>query len=1142
MNFVWTASPVILFFWALVAAGSALYAWRVRATYGSPWLIALALLVAAWAVCFGFELAAISSAAKLWWLKAQWVSVVLLPLCWLALAATGSAQGRPVFGRRRWVLWVLIPLLLVLLAWSNERHHLVWANLDLSLNAGPLPLRVERGSFFWLHVFYAVGVSVLVMLMASTSFVRLPFFRRRYAVALGLGVTLPLIGDLLYVTGLDVALPFTYWVGGFLLAWSLYQIRQLNLAPIARSALVEQLPDGVLVLDKQDRVIDCNAAARQILGAAVPGVTGRLAVDVLHEWPDLIKRYGDRQSMQDVITLRDRDYELDITPFSDRLGRSVGRLITVRDITDRLRSAEELDQRTAELRTLLQAFPDQMFRFDAQGCFVGYAASSDAHLSAPPEQLLHKHVSEVLPAPIAEQLDAALQRVQASGEPQAVDYSLPNGTLSDADTLWYEARLFPARHGEVIAVVRDVTKRKLAELAVLRQKELLENLVSVARATSEQPMLEETLQNVLNSGVGLTQADRGSLILLNEQGIVTQALSVHEAASPLERRAFIERILQDGLPGWVVRERQTALVLDTEQDERWYAAPTSTPVRSALAVPILSNQFLLGVLVLTNSRPGHFTTDHVQIMEAAADHMALAVRNARLYEVQRRMVQRQTALYEVLRAVSGHFDLASIANTAVEAIGYFADWPHIALLLADPDRHSWTVRAVHGQPSLALGFSMSIAPDVMYANHIAATLQASTVPSPAAAAARPLLTVPLWHGGTLMGLLLIEGDELVRFDHEDNSLAQSLADAITLSLNNAQLYQYINDERSRLQASIRFNRDGIMLLGMNRRILVINEPALQLLTLPGEPEQWLNESLQRVMTLLRPRSKTVVRAAIAELRRLQNGEEPLAEGDYEIGRRMVHWSSLPVLSSALPIGRLVVLRDVTAEHQLNALREDLTSTMVHDLRNPVAVVLGSLDLLDPAGQPAEQKEVVRVARQGAQRLLDLVNAILDVNRLESGQMTLEREPLNLAFVVAEVIAMQQILATDKQQTLAAHVPADLPLLQADLELIRRVLQNLIGNAIKFTPPGGQILVSAWLVEGPPAQIIVSVKDNGPGLPLDLQSRLFQKFITGRVRGRGSGLGLVFCRLAVEAHGGRIWLEPASGSGADFRMALPVSET
>ena len=403
------------------------------------------------------------------------------------------------------------------------------------------------------------------------------------------------------------------------------------------------------------------------------------------------------------------------------------------------------------------------------------------------------------------------------------------------------------------------------------------------------------------------------------------------------------------------------------------------------------------------------------------------------------------------------------------------------------------------------------------------------------------LVVPLWQGGSLIGILHIEGNATTIFDADDLSLAQSLADAVALALDNARLYEDVNDERSRLQASIRFNRDGIVLLGMNQRILVINAPALHLLDLPDEPEVWLNRPVADAIHYLRRSSHGAVRAILGEMRRIRQGDKPPVEGDYEVAPHMIHWTSLPVLSNAVPIGRLIVLRDVTEEHSLNLMREDLTNTMVHDLRNPASVVLGALDLMGSEDIPDSQREIVDVAHQGAQRLLNLITAILDVNRLESGQMPLEREPVRMDIVAAEVAEMEQVLARDKRQTIENQVPPDLPFVSADVELIHRVLQNLIGNAIKFTPPEGVIAIGARRDSADAQQVIVSVKDSGVGLIPELQARLFNKFVTGRVRGRGSGLGLAFCRLVVEAHGGRIWVESTPGNGADFLFTLPVAE-
>jgi signal transduction histidine kinase len=285
----------------------------------------------------------------------------------------------------------------------------------------------------------------------------------------------------------------------------------------------------------------------------------------------------------------------------------------------------------------------------------------------------------------------------------------------------------------------------------------------------------------------------------------------------------------------------------------------------------------------------------------------------------------------------------------------------------------------------------------------------------------------------------------------------------------------------------------------------------------------------------------VVKAMIGEMRRTRRGDEPPAEGEYEVASRVVHWTSLPVLSHAQPIGRLIVLRDVTEERQLNAMREDLTNTMVHDLRNPATVVLGALDLLQAEELADSQREIADVAHQAGQRLLNLINAILDVNRLESGQMPLEREPIRLDIIAGEIVEMEQLLTRDKHLTLENGVPPDLPLVSADVELLRRVLQNLIGNAIKFTPARGHITVEAQVDTAETQQVAVSVKDDGPGISPDLQAHLFQKFVSGRMRGRGSGLGLAFCRLVVEAHGGRIWVESAPGSGAAFHFTLPLAD-
>jgi signal transduction histidine kinase len=189
----------------------------------------------------------------------------------------------------------------------------------------------------------------------------------------------------------------------------------------------------------------------------------------------------------------------------------------------------------------------------------------------------------------------------------------------------------------------------------------------------------------------------------------------------------------------------------------------------------------------------------------------------------------------------------------------------------------------------------------------------------------------------------------------------------------------------------------------------------------------------------------------------------------------------------------------------------------------------------------EQLDILRIAQHSTLRMLELVNAILDVSRLESGRMPLELEAFSLTELLSETLDSQTTLANEKGIRLELNAPTTLPPAWADVKLIQRVLQNLIGNAIKFTPSGGTVCVTARTDERADRPLLlVSVSDTGLGIPSEIQSRLFQRFVAGTQEERGSGLGLAFCKLALEAHGERIWMASTPGNGTTFTFSLPVA--
>jgi len=232
--------------------------------------------------------------------------------------------------------------------------------------------------------------------------------------------------------------------------------------------------------------------------------------------------------------------------------------------------------------------------------------------------------------------------------------------------------------------------------------------------------------------------------------------------------------------------------------------------------------------------------------------------------------------------------------------------------------------------------------------------------------------------------------------------------------------------------------------------------------------------------------------------------------------------------------------------ELLRLREELADMIVHDLRNPLGVIIGGLQLLEHVPVAETELEyvgsVVATMGRSVRRMQRLIDTMVDIARLEGGKMALHLLPLDLGGLVEEVVAEEHHLAESRGLTLESRLPANLPVALADRDVLQRVLVNLLDNAFKFTPSGGQV----WLKALPSAdKVRVEIIDTGPGIPLEERERIFEKFtqVQGRAgTKRGSGLGLTFCRMAIKAHGGRIWVEDGpEGKGSRFVFVLPRAQ-
>jgi len=231
-----------------------------------------------------------------------------------------------------------------------------------------------------------------------------------------------------------------------------------------------------------------------------------------------------------------------------------------------------------------------------------------------------------------------------------------------------------------------------------------------------------------------------------------------------------------------------------------------------------------------------------------------------------------------------------------------------------------------------------------------------------------------------------------------------------------------------------------------------------------------------------------------------------------------------------------------AAEELARAREQVLAVVAHDLRNPLSTILGAASLLeDPTQDARDIRETLALINRAVDRMNRLIGDLLDVTRLEAGRLVLEQEPIAVRDLLAQTLESWEATAASRGLSFEVDPVSEGLAVFADRSRVLQVLDNLVGNAVKFSDAGGRIAVRATRGEGSTTEVRFSVSDTGPGIPPEVLKELFQRFWQANAADRrGIGLGLAICKGIVEAHGGRIWCESQLGHGARFTFTLPIS--
>ena len=679
-------------------------------------------------------------------------------------------------------------------------------------------------------------------------------------------------------------------------------------------------------------------------------------------------------------------------------------------------------------------------------------------------------------------------------------------------------------------------------------RSFLELLYHISRELSSALDLRTVLERILFLSMQNVGAISGSIIVLDDDGNPVDSAIIIEDQVQEHTTDRLREPLEKGLSGWVARNRQLAVVDNTNVDVRWmpryYEVDEKQLPKSAVSVPLLTRDKLVGVLTLVHPHTGFFTAELVALVQAIADQAGIAVLNARLYAESQRNAQVMTSLANSAAGISISLNLEDVFKGILEQTDLTIHAQGILLTLTEEKSGKLELRAAKGQSGTQIvqqGERIERGISCWAAEHDQGVIIHDISQDPRYAPAidqlngiipRAILCAPIHYRGQVIGTLEAINPEAGGVDQDSLLILSGIANLAGTAIRHAQLFEQLQAAHQSYQDLFEDSIDPILITNWDGDILEANRIAA--LSSDYSKEQLKSMTIRQIHRL--------------DQELVGEGFSNLHSGDtlsYESVLCTASGHEVPIKVYVRQIrlddiSRLQwILRDITEQKKLDTLREDLTSMIYHDLRSPLANVVSSLDLLGsllPLEDPS-LKSLLDISMRSTVRIQRMTESLLELSAMEAGKPLGSRRQASILALVYEAVEAMESQVHSKSQIITYKLPDRLPKVFVDQDMIRRVVINLLENASKYSGQGSQIEVGARQ-EGD--QILVWVEDNGPGIPASEHERIFEKFTRLRTENtpKGLGLGLAYCRLAVQAHGGKIWVESEVGSGSRFTFSLP----
>jgi two-component system NtrC family sensor kinase len=560
-------------------------------------------------------------------------------------------------------------------------------------------------------------------------------------------------------------------------------------------------------------------------------------------------------------------------------------------------------------------------------------------------------------------------------------------------------------------------------------------------------------------------------------------------------------------------------------------------IKAKATVPLATRNKPYGHLSLGSRQAGAYGLHELELLEQLAPQIAVAIEKALLIDAMERRTTELQLLNRFGEMLVSTTNVSLIFDTTLNMLPRLVPGDVQGVVIASEEgtyvgaavpfdfcRTEETIRNM-------IHTFLEVSEDKLPIDQIISKSIAGNMPVPADWSPVSVLSLPILTRRGIQGIIYVASGKEETFNDNLLHIFSLIVSQISAAVENAHLFQQVEQERARLAAILASSTDAVLVVNRNGLIVLDNPAAWDVI---GAKESQVGRLLAE---------STNVVALIALFETAMQGGKPTGEIILTDGRTFFANLSPVAVGQTGVIGWVATMQDVSHFKELNQLKNDFVNTVSHDLRSPLSTILMATGLISDAGEMSnEQRGLLNVIESRVKSMSQLIDNLLDVGKIEAG-IDMEMEFCDLTAIIEDVALALAPQAAVKNIEMVNILAQNLPDIVGNSLRLRQVIYNLMSNAIKYTLNEGTVTIKAYCQDE--NEIRIQVIDNGIGIPASDLPHIFEKFY--RVRGshaltiKGTGLGLAIVKGIIEKHQGRIWLESVVGEGSTFTIALPIQQ-